>query len=114
MSVTFSLGMYELTIFVIFSAGIKHLRLIRDILKDCNYDETDWHNVGLSLNLLASDLSAIRVTCSNNPRECFKECLSSWLVNFAGRSVHLLANALEDNNGIDAANAIREISKFHI
>ena len=103
---------------LLFSAGIKHLRLIRDILNECNYDQTDWHNVGLSLNLLASDLSAIRVTCSNrgsnNPQECFKECLSFWLVNFAGRSVHLLANALEDNNGIDAANAIREISKFHI
>ena len=93
---------------LLFSAGIKDLKLIRDILQDCHYDETKWHDVGLSLNL--TDLNAIRVKCSNDPHECLKECLSVWLRS-PGRCVQLLANALEDNNGYDAANAIRDISK---
>ena len=95
---------------LLFSAGIEDLRFIRDILQDCHYDETKWHDVGLSLNLSLTDLNAIRVKCSSDPHECLKECLSVWLCS-PGISVHLLANALEDNNGYNAANAIRDISK---
>lgn len=95
---------------LLFSAGIEDLKLIRDILQDCHYDETKWHDVGLSLNLTDQDLNAIRVKCSDNSHKCLMECLSVWLRSPV-RSVQLLANAFEDNNGYDAANAIRDISK---
>uniref|UniRef100_A0A1X7UJQ6 Death domain-containing protein n=1 Tax=Amphimedon queenslandica TaxID=400682 RepID=A0A1X7UJQ6_AMPQE len=58
---------------------IKHLLLIRDILKDTNFDETKWYDLGLSLNILQPQLNSIKDGYPRDPHQCLLECLSLWL-----------------------------------
>ncbi|XP_019853792.1 PREDICTED: uncharacterized protein LOC109583061 [Amphimedon queenslandica] len=77
-----------------FRLSINHLSLIRDILKDTNFDETKWHDLGLSLNILQPQLNSIKDSYPRDPHQCLLECLSLWLES-QNTFPQLLENAVE-------------------
>ena len=74
--------------------GISHLQLIRDTLRESNFDETKWPDLGLSLGLLQPQIKLISDSYPNNPHQCLLECLTLWLQS--GNALpQLLAIALD-------------------
>ena len=106
------LSMFCLTVYQsrLFLTGISHLQLIRDILRESNFDETKWPDLGLSLGLLQPQIKSVKQSCSNDPHDCLLECLSSWLKSENTRP-QLLANALDSISTV-AAERIRKICKL--
>ena len=89
--------------------GIKDLQFIRDVLKDANFDNTEWFDLGLQLNLLEPDLRAIS-SASNNASHCLRECLTLWLRS--GKATpQLLVRSLESVEEAPAAEYARKICK---
>ena len=97
-------------LFLLVYIGIGHLQLIRDILKESDFDETKWPDLGLSLGLLQPQINSIKQSCSNDPHERLMECLSSWLQSGNARLPQTLANALDSISTV-AAERIRKICK---
>lgn len=55
-----------------------------------------WYTVGLELKMNAGNLEAIKIKCRDDPDECFRELLSTWLKQVYPKPTWTaLANALE-------------------
>ena len=81
------------------------MNLINDILRDSNFDETKWSDLGLSLNLHQTKIKAIE----GNYHQKLLECLSLWLES-QDALPQFLVGALKDNNETTAAENIHKIS----
>ena len=85
------------------------MQFIRDVLKDANFSNTKWFDLGLSLELLEPDLKAIS-KASNDASDCLRECLALWLKS--GKATpQLLVRSLESVDEAPAAQYARKICK---
>ena len=55
---------------------IKDLKTVRDAVWKAR---TEWMDIGIELNIIKTDLDAIKETEAGNPKKCFTEMLSLWL-----------------------------------
>ena len=58
---------------------IDDLRDVKKNLKDANFDETAWKNLGSELGLHPNTLAKIEANARGDVESCFTECLSKWL-----------------------------------
>ena len=94
---------------MLFFLDIKDLQFIRDVLKDANFSNTKWFDLGLKLKLLEPDLKAIS-KASNDASDCLRECLALWLKS--GKATpQLLVRSLESVDEAPAAQYARKICK---
>ena len=78
-------------------------------MKDANFSNTKWFDLGLKLKLLQPDLEAIS-SASNDASDCLRECLTLWLRS--GKATpHLLVRSLESVDEAPAAQYARRICK---
>ena len=96
---------------VVFFLGIKDLQFIRDVLKDANFSNTKWFDLGLSLELLEPDLKAIS-KASNDASDCLRECLTLWLKS-GNATPQLLVRSLRSVDEAPAAQYARKICKHN-
>ena len=96
-----------------FFLGIKDLQFIRDVLKDLNFSNTKWFDLGLQLKLLQPDLEVIS-KASNDASHCLRECLTLWLRS-GNATPQLLVRSLESDsvNEAPAAEYARKICKHN-
>ena len=85
------------------------MNLITDILRESNFDETKWSDLGLSLNLHQTKIKAIEENQPNHHKKLL-ECLSLWLESQDDALPQFLVDALKDNNETTAAENIHKIS----
>ncbi|XP_003390803.2 PREDICTED: uncharacterized protein LOC100632849 [Amphimedon queenslandica] len=78
--------------------NVKHLKLVRDALKESHFIDANWFDLGVELNLPYPDLANIRAKWSNDPSQCLLECLSLWLTSANNRTWESLASALDKMN----------------
>ena len=88
------------------------MNLINDILRDSNFDETKWSDLGLSLRLHPNKIKEIEESQPNHHKKLLA-CLSIWLESKDALPQFLDA-ALKDNNETTAAENIHKISKAPI
>ena len=91
--------------------GIKDLQFIRDVLKDANFNNTEWFDLGMQLKLLEPDLKAIS-SSSNNASYCLRECLALWLKS-GNATPQLLVRSLKSVDEGSAAKYARKICKYN-
>ena len=89
---------------------ISHLSLIRDILRDSNFAEAKWSNLGLSLRLHPNELESIK-TSHHSHHERLLACLTLWLQSQGPHLPLFLASALNNNDEHTAADNIHKICK---
>lgn len=83
-------------------------------MRNSNYSETEWIELGLNLGLHDNTLKVIETKYSQNVTRCLRECLVKWLecadnVNEkGGASWTTLTNALEATNQKASANYISQ------
>ncbi|XP_019863096.1 PREDICTED: uncharacterized protein LOC109591946 [Amphimedon queenslandica] len=87
----------------VFLLGINQLRLVRDVLKESNFIDAKWFDLGVELDLPYPQLKNIEDTYVNNPSRCLRECLSLWLTSANNCTWESLASALERMNQKPAA-----------
>ena len=93
---------------------IRHLQLIRDILKDSHFDDTKWFDLGLKLKLHYNDLNIFRsASYVDDASRCLMECLALWLKSGPTTS-QVLVNALRDVGQNNASESVRKICKYVI
>ena len=49
------------------------------LLKDCDFPDKEWLNLGLNLGLTKNTLDSIEVNYPRDVHRCLVECLSKWL-----------------------------------
>ena len=94
----------------ILDLDISHLSLIRDILRDSNFAEAKWSNLGLSLRLHPNELQSIN-TSHHSHHERLLACLTLWLQSQGPHLPQFLASALNNNDEHTAADNIHKICK---
>ena len=52
---------------------------LKEVYEELYDARTKWHNIGLSLKMNPNDLDAIKMKHKDDPGECFRELLSTWL-----------------------------------
>ena len=90
------------------------MKLVRDVLKEIHFIDSNWFDLGEELNLPYPQLKNIEDTYVNNPSRCLRECLSLWLTSANNRTWESLASALERMNQKPAATLIRNTCKVNI
>ena len=78
-------------------------------MKDANFSNTKWFDLGLSLELLEPGLKDIS-KASNDASDCLRECLSLWLKSGKARP-QLLVRSLRSVDEAPAAEYARKICK---
>ena len=84
------------------------MNLINDILRDSNFDETKWSDLGLSLSLHPNKIKEIEEGQPNHHKKLLA-FLSIWLES-KNALPQFLDAALKDNNETTAAENIHKIS----
>ena len=87
------------------------MQFIRDVLKDANFNNTKWFDLGLSLELLEPGLKDIS-SASNDASDCLRECLSLWLRS-GNATPHLLVHSLKSVDEAPVAQYARKICKHN-
>ena len=64
--------------FICFVSGIKDLDKVLRVLKDNQFPDNQWDDLGLKLGIIQPVLDTIRVD-KQDSKDCLKECLSRWL-----------------------------------
>ena len=85
------------------------MNLINDILRDSNFDETKWSDLGLSLHLHPNKIRAIKKNQPNHHKQLL-ECLALWLESQDDALPQFLVDALKDINETTAAENIHKLS----
>ena len=99
--------------------GIEDLDKVLRILRDHNFDNTDYFNLGLGLGLLHPTINEIKSKCRNDPESCLRECLVKWLEKAdkveekGGPTWYVLIEALKSINKA-VADAIDKESKMPV
>ena len=83
------------------------------VLKDGNFQTTEWFDLGLYLHLSYDDLMKIKSDYSNNSH-CLRECLASWLKSDTAATWDTLANAVSATGDKAAAAHISKINNYNI
>ena len=99
------------TVLKLFLLDISHLDVVRDALKEGNFTDANWFDLGLKLKLPYPQLKNIKASCLNDPSQCLLECLSLWLMSANTRTWETLAIALERMNQNATAQHIRKTCK---
>ena len=87
------------------------MQFIRDVLKDANFSNTKWFDLGLSLKLFEPDLKAIP-SASNDASDCLRECLTLWLKS-GNATPQLLVHSLRSVDEVPVAQYARKICKHN-
>lgn len=85
---------------------------MNDVYKELYSVRSNWYNFGLELKIEDSDLKAIQRKHLDNPDECLREVLSTWLNNSTKHTWTILANALRSKTIGHGALAV-EVEKKH-
>ena len=95
--------------------GIEDLQDLLAVLSDVHFDETKWHDLGLSLRLPEPDLETIEDKYSDS-HVCLRKCLSLWLKKSENALPQVLASALDDTRISEprAAERVRKLCKLKI
>ena len=64
--------------FICFVSGIKDLDKVLRVLKDNQFPDNQWDDLGLKLGIIQTELKTIRKD-KQDSKDCLKECLSRWL-----------------------------------
>lgn len=87
--------------------GIADLTLVRNALKESNFSDADWFDLGLELSIAYPALQGID---GSNSSRCLRKCLKLWL-STSHCTWGELAEALQSMNQIETASQIRKICK---
>ena len=93
--------------------NIRDLVIILGVLKDGNFQTTEWFDLGLHLHLSYDDLTKIKSDYSSNSH-CLRECLASWLKSDTAATWDTLANAVSATGDKAAAAHISKINNYNI
>ena len=85
--------------------------LARDALKEGNFTDASWFDLGLKLKLPYAQLKNIEDSYGKNLPRSLTECLSLWLMSASTRTWETLAIALERMNQNATAQHIRKTCK---
>lgn len=90
------------------------MKLVRHVLRENNFSDANWFDLGLELDLIHSDLKTIEYNHKHDAQSCMRECLSSWLNSSGIHTWETLATALEKMKQKAVAEHIRKICKLII
>ena len=81
-----------------FQSGSNHSTILKKFLKDTK-EVTDWHSLGIQLEIPTSHLRHIEDNYGSNAKRCKMEVVDYWLQNDPEPARSKLAQAVEDMGG---------------
>ena len=106
----YNLYNYEPFLFILAndSLNIKSLQVVKKALKDSNFHDCNWIDLGDALGLLPTTLSTIEANHKNDAHRCLRELLVKWLERTDGVSATRtsLVEAFEDIDLPDVASKL--------
>lgn len=85
--------------------------MIKDVLKDGQFTDTVWYDLGLNLEISPNELDVIDKESNKDMSTCLRKMLTLWLQSGNARP-QLLANALDEMGNKTAAAKVRKICKY--